>query len=234
MHPLRVLVLALLSAAAAPADADDLPVARPAGPFFETEHVDVAVSGSVIVGVASSNALGGHAVQQLRLSPWPAMAGNQLCLTVLSRDGVYYSHNTYDVPALERARPVQLRYDTALQARLNKYADDELAMRARPGACETSGNEYYVLDAGAGKRPETIHIFVNSFGATDVFWHDKGTDTHGNCDAIDVGRRTSFDHQCEIRWPASTRERLDLRIERERYGREMPAADLTLFLSPQP
>lgn len=201
------------------------------GAFFETEQVDVAVSGSVVVGVTSTAVQGGKSVGSLLLQH--AAGDAQVCLTMLSRDGVYYSRNTFRLPDAGAGQAVRLPYRSNLRDRLDSYAASDLAMRASAGSCEHGTNLYYVLGAASGPAPAAIRVFVNSFGATDVFYRSAAHGLEGSCSPIAEGRRTSFDHWCDIPWPKGGAERLEVGIERERYGREMPAVTLTLVLQPQ-
>ncbi|HRP24332.1 hypothetical protein [Thauera sp.] len=227
-HLLAGALLAALSGAAAAAPPFE---AELVGAFFETEQVDVAVSGSVVVGVTSTAVQGGSSVDNLLLLH--AAGEPQVCLTMLSRDGVYYSRNTFRLPAAGAGQAVRLPYRSNLRDRLGNYAATDLAMRASAGSCEHGGNLYYVLGAAGGQAPAAIRVFVNSFGATDVFFRSAAPGLEGACTPIAEGRRTSFDHWCDIPWPAGGAERVEVGIERERYGREMPAVTLTLVLLPQ-
>lgn len=201
------------------------------GAFFETEQVDVAVSGSVVVGVTSTAVQGGSSVDNLLVLH--AAGEAQVCLTMLSRDGVYYSRNTFRLPEAGAGQAVRLPYRSNLRDRLGSYAATDLAMRASAGSCEQGGNLYYVLGAVGGQAPAAIRVFVNSFGATDVFYRSEAQDLEGACTPISEGRRTSFDHWCDIPWPKGVAERVEVGIDRERYGREMPAVTLNLVLLPQ-
>ncbi len=225
----------LLSAATAAASAEP-PVARPDGEFFEAQQADVAVSGSVIVGVASTNAQEGAVVSRLLVTPAPAPPEGRLCLTVLSRDGVYYSRNTFALPDDPAGSTVQLDYShSKLLETLRRYRERELAIRATPGRCEgVTGAAYYVVDAAASHAPSAVRVFVNSFGATDVFFQRDSPADAVACAPITEGRRTSFDYWCDIPWPTGAAGPFTVHIQRERYGREMPGVALTLYPAPRP
>ena len=228
-HPALVLLALLLPLAAQAAPPY---VAKLVGPFHETESVDVNVSGSVIVGVSSLNATGGKAVQRLQLLHAPTPPSRLVCLTMQSRDGVYYSRNTFELPAESAGSVVAVPYDRSSRLdKLAKYGHEDLAIRASAGPCERSANEYYVLDASAARPPDRVRVFVNSFGATDVFYAGGPRAKPVACKSISEGRRTSFDYWCDIPWPRGGGDQLGVEILRERFGREMPAVALTLFLA---
>lgn len=231
MRNLAIIALTLMSNvsnAAPPHVAELIP------PFFETAQNDVSVSGSVIVGITSTNARGGETVQSLQLTHIPSPKDDLVCLSMISRDGVYYSRNTFRLPKNSEGSTVQIPYKTAQLSRLGGYGRQDLAILASAGKCEErSTNGYFVLDAPAAKPPESIRVFINSFGATDVFYRMGGSGQPSQCSQIAEGRRTSFDYWCDIPWPQSGAEQLSLKIQRERYGRGMPAVELTLFLVPR-
>ena len=190
----------------------------------------MAVSGSVVVGVTSTSVQGGKSVGSLLLLH--AAGDPQVCLTMLSRDGVYYSRNTFRLPDAGAGQAVRLPYRSNLRDRLGNYEAADLAIRANAGSCELSTNLYYVLGSASDQAPGAIRLFVNSFGATDVFYRSDAQGLEGVCTPIAEGRRTSFDYWCDIPRPSGG-ERVDVGIERERYGREMPTVTLTLVLLPQ-
>ncbi|WP_068809534.1 hypothetical protein [Thauera phenolivorans] len=224
--PLIVLALCAASAHAAEPLVAELVGER----LFETERADVAVSGSVVVGVATRRAGGGRALAKLQLSPRPLPDDGQVCLTVLSRDGVYYSRNSFRLPPDSEGATVRLPYATTRAARLADYGSEDLAVLITAGSCEQGDDRAYLLaDAAAPQPPTTIRLLINSFGATDVFFRTGSPVTEGSCTAITTGRRTSFDHWCDIPWPQGS-ERRELVIERERYGRAMPVVRLALPL----
>ncbi len=200
------------------------------GAFFETEQVDVAVSGSVVVGVTSTAVQGGKSADSLLLLH--AAGDPQVCLTMLSRDGVYYSRNTFRLPDAGAGQAVRLPYRSNLRDRLGNYEAADLAIRANAGSCELSTNLYYVLGSASDQAPGAIRVFINSFGATDVFYRSEAQGLEGACTPIAEGRRTSVEDWCDIPRPSGG-ERVDVGIERERYGREMPTVTLTLVLLPQ-
>jgi len=105
-----------------------------------------------------------------------------------------------------------------------------VAISASSGNCENNTNSYYVVDANTARPPESLLVFVNSFGATDVFYRVGERGPYLECTPIEQGRRTNFDYWCSIPWPRSGSNRLGVEIQREKYGREMPAVGLTLYL----
>jgi hypothetical protein len=230
----RFFVVLELIAIAPMAFAGQPHVAQVVGKFVETLHSDVNVSGSVVVGVASNQTGGGHAVQNLRLYNARTPTNGQICLSLQSRDGVYSSRNTFSLPKESAGAMVLVPYDRSAHLdKLSAYGPNELAVRANAGSCEgKAGNEYFVMDAAGTKPPAAIRVYLNSFGASDVFFRMKGA-AAAECRPVTEGRRTSFDYWCDIPWPRGGNERLEVEIQRERYGRELPAVSLSLLLKPR-
>jgi hypothetical protein len=234
----ELLAGALCLACGGTVGAEEPVVATVEGQFFEVERADVDVGGSVIVGVADPHAATGRAVRKLLLAGVSGASSGRVCLVVLSRDGVYYSRNTYRYEMREGSeRPtVALPYDQSkLHNTLEQYGEGELAIRVTPGPCDDPATGYLVVGSTAAAAAKSVRVFVNSFGATDVFFEFPQASLSGACTGITEGRRTSFDFWCDIPRPAvsetSPSTSLEVRILRERYGREMPEAPVTLLLA---
>lgn len=219
----------LLSLAASHATAAPPPRASLTGSFHEAVQEEVAVSGSVVVGVASASALSGEAALAGLMVPASADA---ICLTLLSRDGVYYSRNSYDVRA-GAGGMVVLPYDdfTRERERIRLYPEGDLAVRAMPGSCEESLAVYLVPTSG--NPADTVDVLVNAFGANDVYFRGPdGAET--DCEEFTEGRRTSYDYRCSIPLGLLGAGRKQVVIERERYGRPLGAVTIELQLGANP
>lgn len=227
------LALAVATWTGAPAHAASPLRAELDGPFHEAVQEEVAVSGSVVVGVAAASALSGAATLAGLVIP---AAADVICLTVLSRDGVYFSRNTYRVPADAVAgggNLMLLPFDgTRRRELINSYGAGDLAVRATPGACDEAATTYLVPTTGS--VDETIEVLVNAFGANDVYYRTAGGE-EGDCVEFSEGRRTSYDFRCRIPLTAlgDGSDRI-LIIERERYGRPLGEVQLQLQLGAAP
>ena len=219
---------ALAAAVVGPASATP-PRASLNGSFHEAVQEEVAVSGSVVVGVAAASALSGEAALAGLIVPASADA---VCLTLLSRDGVYYSRNSYDVRA-GAGGMVVLPYDdfTRERERIRRYPEGDLAVRAMPGSCDDAPAVYLVPTSAhpAG----TVDVLVNAFGANDVYFRGPdGVET--DCEEFTEGRRTSYDYRCSIPLGLLGPGRREVVIERERYGRPLGAVTIELQLGANP
>jgi hypothetical protein len=201
------------------------------GAFNERLNPDVVVSGSVVVGVSSTASFDGAGLTQLAV--YPVARPTLVCLTVESHDGVYSARNEYAVSGdVSAGAPVQLPYDSSKYLQeLAGYADQSIALRATQSPCADAVRATAVLPLQRmGHLAErALRFYVNSMGATDVF---ISTDTdEGSCRLV-PGRQTSFDYLCEISMPDLTDANstpLRVRVERERYGRPLPVAEVEIL-----
>ena len=53
---------------------------------------------------------------------------------------------------------------------VSDYASDEIALTATVGDCESGSSDYYLLTVAGTKSDSDVVIYLNSFGATDVFY----------------------------------------------------------------
>jgi hypothetical protein len=202
--------------------------------FYESVQPEVNVSGNVIAGVMGTSALTGDSVRNILV--YPALEGGirDICLRVVSRDGIYTSRNVYRLPDSIAGEPVRLPYDKSSQLELlGSYADKDIAMTAVLGSCDTADSLYYVISASNSEQAENIRLYINSFGATDVYYQVLLGDSEWSdaevCTYVSEGRRTTFDFWCDVPGALATGNRTELRIQRERFGRAQPAVDIRVI-----
>lgn len=187
-------------------------------PFLETYQPEVAVSGNVIVGVMSGAAQAALLGDRLLVGIDEALAGKEVCVRTTSNDGVYSSRNLYRLP--EEAEQAHLPYTSGMDDVLSAYATGELAVSISQGSCESATGEAFLvagsLDDGG---PQPVTVFLNGFGATDVFFALDDSDELTSCEYIEEGRRTTYDFFCTIGEITGARP---VTIVRERFGREQP------------
>lgn len=216
--------------AASHAFADDEALVASVRSFDESIRPEVSVSGSVIVGVAAASALSGEALDAALVNLPAELDTSELCLNVVSRDGIYYSRSIYELPAGAGGRAVRLPYKAGPRGDMPRsYGDTELALSAKLGSCDDIREQFLIVSAPGGSGAQPVRVYVNSFGATDVFLAGAGGAALGDCTYIKEGRRTTFDFWCDI--PADAVQQLPAAfvIERERFGREQPHAEVTLL-----
>jgi hypothetical protein len=195
-------------------------------PFFERYQPEVDVSGNVIVGVMTMAAAGALTDDMLGVRLSQMAQATDLCLRATSADGIYTSRNHYRLPA-DQTGSIHLPYSSSMQEVVAGYGDLDVAIAASVGDCNSSGTDYYVVGSlDAAQSADTV-IFLNSFGATDVFVEVDGSDELPEaCEPITEGRRTTYDFYCRVVTNAA--DSVSLNIIRERFGREQPGVRLTL------
>lgn len=229
---IAVFATGLAVAVAAPSEAQETPQASLVSDFIETFQPDVGVSGNVVAGVMWASAAAALSTDALTIAPRAGVSGGVLCLRAVSRDGIYASRNEYRLPKAPAGARVQIPYRTRHREHLEAVGPAGLAIAATRGPCGEAARAYY-LTAGAAPRPgDRVQIQVNSFGATDVLVELRDGDAWSEpeaCEYLAEGRRTTFDHVCQVD-PARVRDGdVTLRIVRERYGREQPPVELRLI-----
>lgn len=194
---------------------------------------EAAVSGRVIAGVVIPTSEVGSAVF---LVPAVTVAAEEVCVRVVSKDGLYWSENTFLWPAETSAPVVQLQYDSRYRNELAAYAPEELAILSTEGDCTELSANAVIATARApfGNQAASLDIYVNS-GRSDTFIAFAATSagrTTLSCELIREGRRTGYDTICRLPLAEVTagEEGLQVRILRRRYDRMLPPSVLTLKL----
>lgn len=225
--PSALAVLAVSLCLATPAFGE--PLVAEVKAFNENIRPEVAVSGTVVVGVAGLSAIDGKALDSAQVQLPTAIATDELCLRVTSRDGIYISDSVYALPSGAAGQLVRLPYKPAsADGPPRSYEDTEIAMAATLGTCDTKTADYLVVRADDAPLT-TIRLYLNAFGATDVFLSVGGPAESLDCSYIDQGRRTTFDFWCDIPVTDISEAPLDVTIERERFGRAQPDVRLRLI-----
>ena len=194
-------------------------------PFVESYEPEVSVSGNVVVGIMTTAAALAIVKDQIAISATAESGGQQLCLKAASRDGIYTSRNVYAVPAGALGN-VRLPYRSKLADVVRDYGEHEIALSATAGDCDTGASDYYLLGSATDGSEEVVVMYLNSFGATDVFVDIN--DSIEPCEYISEGRRTTFDFICTLNVEMGDGA-IPITVIRERFGREQPAISLRLI-----
>ena len=193
-------------------------------PFVESYEPEVSVSGNVVVGIMTTAAAAAIAKDQIAVNATAATGGQRLCLKAASRDGIYTSRNVYSLPG--EAGNVHLPYRSELGDVVDSYGEHEIALSATVGDCDSGGSDYFLLGSTGGDDTGSAVMYLNSFGATDVFVEIN--DEIESCEYISEGRRTTFDFICPLDLGAGAGP-VPVTVIRERFGREQPSVSLTVI-----
>ena len=194
-------------------------------PFIENYEPEVSVSGNVVVGIMTTAAALAIANDQIAINATAESGGKQLCLKAASRDGIYTSRNVYAVPD-GTVGNVRLPYRSKLGNVVRDYGEHEIALSATAGDCDSGASDYYLLGSATTDDAASVVMYLNSFGATDVFVEID--DEIRPCEYISEGRRTTFDFICPLDVSAGNGA-VPITIIRERFGREQPSISLRLI-----
>lgn len=194
-------------------------------PFVENYEPEVSVSGNVVVGIMTTAAAAAITSDQVAVYASAGASGQRVCLKAASRDGIYTSRNVYAVPD-GAAGNVRLPYRSKLANVVRDYGEHEIALSATVGDCDSGGSDYVLLGSTSTGEVDSAVMYLNSFGATDVFVEIDGEIEA--CEYISEGRRTTFDFICTLNVSAGDGA-VPIAIIRERFGREQPSISLRLI-----
>jgi len=221
---MRLLAGLFLCLSAAASAQDTVSAELVSDPFVESYEPEVSVSGNVVVGIMTTAAAAAITSDQIAITATADTGGQHLCLKATSRDGIYTSRNVYALP--NEPGNVRLPYRSKLADVVDDYGEHEIALSATVGDCDAGASDYFLLGSSAGGDAASTVMYVNSFGATDVFVEADGEIK--TCEYISEGRRTTFDFICPLAVSVGT-DAVTVTIIRERFGREQPSISLTVI-----
>lgn len=221
-----ILCIALLSLCGQVRAAEPVP-AELLSEFTETYQPEVAVSGSVIVGVMSAAAQRALGTDRLGVLVSETVTGREVCVRAISNDGIYSSRNHYRLPASAGVQ-AHLPYISGMEEVLDAFAVGELAVSVTAGNCQTTAAETYLVAGNLDDADSTpVIVYLNGFGATDVFVIINEEGPPEPCQYITLGRRTTYDFSCAVSVPPG--QAPTLTFIRERFGREQPEITIRLL-----
>lgn len=194
-------------------------------PFVESYEPEVSVSGNVVVGIMTTAVAAAIASDRIAINAPAGAGGQHLCLKAASRDGIYTSRNVYVVPD-GATGSLHLPYRSKLTDVVSDYGEHEIALSATAGDCDSGATDYYLLGSSDDSTADTTVMYLNSFGATDVFVEID--DEIAPCEYISEGRRTTFDFICTLNLDDGDGD-VAINVLRERFGREQPTISLRLI-----
>jgi len=222
---LRVITLLLIYSWSIASAQDTVSAELVSDPFVESYEAEVSVSGNVVVGIMTTAVALAILKDQIAINATAESGGQKLCLKAASRDGIYTSKNVYAVPN-GALGSIRLPYDSKLTNVVRDYAEHEIALTATAGDCDSGTMDYYLLGSATASDGDSAVMYLNSFGATDVFVEIDGVIEA--CEYITEGRRTTFDFICPLKVNSGDGA-VPIEIIRERFGREQPSISLRII-----
>lgn len=218
-----IVIFAFLTGPGAAIGANRIVQATPPQPLHESVSEQVDVSGSVVVGVSRRDALSGDEI----MSGIRVRAGvEQYCMMVRSRDGVYFARNTFVASGGASAEQVELAMASSRnRSLLEGLGENAIAVSIRSGACEGEQGAWLVATS-RDRSSDVVDILINGADATAAFWQSGGRE--GECEAFEEGRSTAYNMRCSLPAQLLSKQESSVLIERERFGRPLPAVTLKL------
>ena len=225
MSFIRTAILALTlgtTAIAAPDRGIAQTIALKEDRFNEVLRPAAQISGALVAGIQKQAlAPGGISLRAHVPADW---AGGDLCIRVLSIDGLYEASNTYSVPSGWSGGIADVEFPSKYLDRLLALPSDGVGVKIVQGPCtQQTGQTTVAFWNGAAGDPLTI--LVNSFRADAVFVYVGAEGPPVKCDEIRLESRPSFDPRCVSAPPAGAPV-----VDREcvRYQNRKPAPPTSL------
>ena len=166
---------------------------------------------------------------RLQVNVGEGLGGTEVCVRATSNDGIYSSRNHYRLPA--DADQAHLPYASGMSNVLEGFAPGAIAVSISQGSCESlSGDVFLVAGSLDDGDAPPVTVYLNGFGATDVFFALDDSGELSSCEYIDEGRRTTYDFLCNL---GELTGASSVTIVRERFGREQPEITFELIGSIQ-
>lgn len=231
--PISSLLALVVGAFAMPGAADAQGVTLLTQPFMETVHPATRISGSRFVGFSAARQ--GTPSAPTQFSAWIPQdwRGREICLRLMSADGLYESANDYRVdPAWPGGRAV-LDYPTRVPDALRRRTPEEMAILVTSARCHQPYAEAALAFWGdAAPGPGMLHI--NTFRADQAFvvLRDDAAARTIACEPIPARVRAAFDARCVLDGAASRRDAAEVGIVSVKHGEMGPELALRLRFAP--
>ncbi|WP_231889419.1 hypothetical protein PJ900_02530 (plasmid) [Tistrella mobilis] len=164
--------------------------------FREIVRPSALISGTVVTGVqVYAAAQDDISMRGFVPRRW---AGESICASVLTINGLYEATATYRIPADWPGGIAQLPFPTVHADVLLGAGSDGLSIRLSRNACGAElGRDmsFAIWNGGGGDR---LTVLLNSFRADAVYLYVAGRETPLRCRAIDLPARSAFDAACDL------------------------------------
>lgn len=201
-------------------------------PFYE-ELLDAArISGAVVAGVQVMEPA--HGIADLRAHIPTSWIGGEMCVRVVSADGLYEAVNTYEIsqsPTGSESPPPlpEVPFETKYTDVLSEAGANGLAIRITRGRCYEGHSDEATLAFVNMVSAPSVKLLVNSFRAARVFAYvDDGAPTQ--CEPIQAQTRIAYDVVCVLE-DLPAKDSVEVEIYRVRESGS-PDADTVLIQLP--
>jgi len=198
------------------------------GEFKEHYSSDVPVSGKALVGILIESKK-----INSRFYIRSTSNNNMFCFRVTSIDGTYASENEYLLNP-ESAIPnnqglLELDYPTQFKTILKGFNDNELALLATDGACDSRADIHFFATKDKVEDGDKLRFLISS-GRSQVFMRlkNKVHSLQPSCSRIETGKRTAYDTICEIELSQLNSTDYEANIVRRKNNRALPLVNFNL------
>ncbi|WP_372022178.1 hypothetical protein [Tistrella mobilis] len=164
--------------------------------FREIVRPSALISGAIVTGVqVYAAAQDDISMRGFVPRSW---AGESVCASVLTINGLYEATATYRIPAEWPGGIALLPFPTVHADILSNAGSDGLSIRVSRNACgaELGRDMSFALwNGGGGNR---LTVLLNSFRADAVYLYVAGRETPVRCRMIDLPARSAFDVACDL------------------------------------
>lgn len=186
---------------------DGSKVSLASNPFNEVLREAAQISGARLVGLTAVG-VNGPTPQVVATIPadWK---NSEICLKVVSADGLYEAFNTYVVAADWSGGAVALPYPSKAPDEVVSIQRDAISAIMLKGSCATATKEAAPVFWGTGEF-SLIRVLLNTARAEETFLTFPDHPEIGDipCEQIQIAARNAFDTACEIPEALSSLDRL--------------------------
>ncbi|MFN4153898.1 MAG: hypothetical protein ACK4HF_04540 [Paracoccaceae bacterium] len=187
---------------------DESKVALVSDPFNEVTHEAAQISGARLVGLMAAGIHGpGIRVAAMIPKDW---RNEQVCLKVVSADGLYEAYNIYTVAADWTGGTIVLSYPSGRPDLLAAIPGELISGMLQKGACEAAAKEAAPVFWGEDAHG-SVRVLLNTARADETYLAFPNYPEHGDvaCQPVSALARNAFDVACPIPEALAALDRLD-------------------------
>jgi hypothetical protein len=201
-------------------------------PFNEVLRTRAQISGARLVGflAAPAGRPDGKVIEVAASIPadWK---GQDVCLKVVSADGLYESRNTYSVPTDWQGGRSPLSYPSNFEDEALSYPGAQIAGTLALGDCTQAQSKVAPVYWGKGVE-SALYLLLNTARSDETFVNFPELPDQQDiiCETITTDQRNAFDTRCLIPEPVTRLREVNLVVVSFKNGEMAPEERMTLQL----
>ncbi|MEM9013356.1 MAG: hypothetical protein AAGE18_19215 [Pseudomonadota bacterium] len=200
--------------------------------FGETLHPNAQISGGHLIGLVAGNVLA-TAAEVAAEAPLievnvPSGWQGEVCISMLSADGLYEARNQYTLDAGQTGARVPVAYEGEHDDLLSALEPVEIGVLLAQGGCGTGPATTYApaFWRGQGIEGDQVSLLINSRRAEQAFLFVDQQPVA--CRALEHENRTAYDMACVVDAAALGAGPKDVQLWSYRNGQAQPPVPLTV------